>query len=382
METRAGNYSAKFFNVFLAVCSSTAAAAELSVPIKIDVGGLLHLDARVFDEPESNADEFIVRRARIEAKGKIGDTISFLLRPEYGNGQDGSLFDAYADWQLNSNNSLRIGKFKTPIGLERVQSISHHLFVEPALTDNLVPNRDVGIAWNIKSSWLQFNIGVGNNVGDRQNTNDDTDDSKTAFTRIFFTPWPDLGLNFGVAGSLGKSENNNQLPSYRTSLGQNTVFRYSTNWLRDGDETRWAPQYTWYLGRFGSYGEYVSSELTLSDGSGATASVTNTSWQVAVSWLLTDDQASWQGVTPNHSGGAWEILVRLAELNLEEGVEFADEASLPAEKLLSAAVGVNWYVNANTKVQFNYEQTQFDELQFAQNIADEKTFAARLQLSF
>ena len=46
---------------------------------------------------------------------------------------------------ISREQKFRFGKFKPPVGLERLVSDSDMLFVERALPTDLVPNRDVGV---------------------------------------------------------------------------------------------------------------------------------------------------------------------------------------------------------------------------------------------
>ncbi|MFM9745668.1 porin, partial [Streptomyces brasiliscabiei] len=87
-------------------------------------------DARYFTDEDTGTDTFLIRRARIDVRGKINNTFSFRILPEFGDGKNGELLDAYLDWKTSESAALRIGKFKSSIGLERVQSGSRLLFLE------------------------------------------------------------------------------------------------------------------------------------------------------------------------------------------------------------------------------------------------------------
>ena len=68
----------------------------------------------------------------------------FRIMPDFGGGQS-LLYDGYVEGRFHPAAKLRAGKFKPPLGLERLQSAIDMVFVERAAPTLLVPNRDVGV---------------------------------------------------------------------------------------------------------------------------------------------------------------------------------------------------------------------------------------------
>ena len=107
-------------------------------------------------------------------------------------------------------------------------------------------------------------------------------------------------------------------------------------------------------------------------------SLSHDAWQIAASYLITGEDASFKGVKPKQdfdtdkgSWGAWELVARYSELNLDDdtfqnkaGTSFSTNAyadlSTSAKSAKSWTAGVNWYLNQNAKVALNYEYTKFD----------------------
>ena len=126
---------------------------------------------------------------------------------------------------------------------------------------------------------------------------------------------------------------------------------------------------------------------------GATrAELENNAWQATVSWVLTGEDASYRGVakpsspfSPGKGGwGAWELVGRYGELDLDDGAFplFADPA-VAARSAQSWTVGVNWYLNSNLKLVANYLQTRFGGGAAAGADRDgEKAVFTRLQVAF
>jgi phosphate-selective porin OprO/OprP len=374
---------------------------------ELKLRGYLQADARFWldDEDQNDTDSLLLRRVRPIFEGTVFKYIGYRLMPDFA-GSSVTLQDGYAELKYFPQATLRAGKFKEPIGLERLQSGSELLFVERGLPTNLVPNRDFGL--QLQGEFLDGAVsyagGVFNGVPDlgsigASDTNDDKDFAGRIFVQPFKTVFGPLqGLGLGLAGSYGNEEgsaDSPNLPSYVTQ-GQSRFFRYrtssatanvggttvnvppslATTAVADGDRYRFSPQAYWYWSRFGLLTEYVSSTQEVVRGDNR-ADITNSAWQIAGSVVLTGEDASYKGVTPrrnfdpfNGSWGAFELAARYGELAIDDDA-FAGATATGAGTALanpttaaSAAnswgVGLNWYLNRNFKINLNYDQTEFD----------------------
>ncbi len=184
------------------------------------------------------------------------------------------------------------------------------------------------------------------------------------------------GLGFGVAGTIGDHAGTPR--TYVTDGGQR-FFTYLTgtgvqpNVVKDGDTWRVAPQGYYYWGPFGVFGEYVVSSQALRQagggaGAGSRSSFRNTAWQVAASYFLTGEDNSFESVSPRKpfnpaagAWGAWELTTRVGELDVDNAAfpVFANPAQ-SATKAFAWGAGLNWHLNRNVKLQFNYVNTDFD----------------------
>jgi phosphate-selective porin OprO and OprP len=178
------------------------------------------------------------------------------------------------------------------------------------------------------------------------------------------------GLGVGYAASYGKVKGSD-IPSY-VSPGQAPVFSYNSNVTSAGPQIRTEPQAYYYYKSLGILAEKVDSQEELEyKGVGNNYyrdKPTNKAWEVTSSYVLTGENASYNGVTPNHdfdlsSGhfGAFELVARYSELNLDSSIfseNFANlNTSISDEK--AWATGINWYLNHNVKWAFGFEQTKF-----------------------
>ena len=155
---------------------------------QIKMRALLDVDGRFWDGQETRpvTDTFELRRARPILEGTVSRFFDFRLAPDFGEGKT-TLFDAYIDWRFAPWIRLRAGKFKPPVGLERLQSASDTSFVERALPTNLVPNRDVGLqlGGDILEGVVSYAAGVFNGVPDGASADLDTNDNKETEARVF-----------------------------------------------------------------------------------------------------------------------------------------------------------------------------------------------------
>lgn len=412
-----------------------------------------NLDANGFHDANDTA---LLRRVRPTIEGTVLGKYDFRFTPDFAGGNTVAV-DAYIDARLDPAFKIRAGKYKPFVGLERLQSASDIKFIERSyVTNAILPNRDLGISVygdafpNLWGDKLNYAFGINNGVVDGGNISTGTEfDSGKEFTaRLFATPFKDetnalSGLGFGIAGTTtnidgernlnftdtsASDATRNGLPSY-VSDGQQTFFRYGSAAVADGKRTRIAPQLNYYYGPFGLISEYarVKQEVSLSTGgsaagggagantlitAGSKQSLSHDAWQVAVSYLLTGEDASFKGVKPKQNfdldkggWGAWELVARYSELNLDDdtftnkaGTSFAvntyADLSTSAKSAKSWVAGVNWYLNQNAKVALNYAHTSFDGGAGAgitpintagTNVSDresENALLARFQLAF
>ena len=212
------------------------------------------LDANGFHDAN---DSWLLRRVRPTIEGTLFGKYDFRFTPEFAGG-NASVVDAYIDARFSPAFKVRAGKFKSFVGLERLQSGADIKFLERSyVTNAILPNRDLGIAvhGDILGNTLNYAFGLVNGVSDGGNISTGTEfDGRKEFTaRLFATPFinddsalKDLG--FGVAATYtdSRGERNlnftdtsaadatrNGLPSYLTN-GQNTFFRYSSAAVADG----------------------------------------------------------------------------------------------------------------------------------------------------
>jgi phosphate-selective porin OprO/OprP len=366
--------------------------------------GYFQSDGRLFPGTEAvnGVDNLLIRRARPILEATVGRYFDFRLMPDFG-GTSPAIFDAYWEGKFVPQLTVRAGKFKPAVGLERLQSATDIAFAERGLPTNLVPSRDVGlqVAGDISEGLFAYQVGVFNGVPDLANGGDDLSNAKDFAARVFVQPFKAgtlRGLGLGVAGSTGVERGSTTapgLPSYRTP-GQQTLFRYNTSSttpantvFANGKRTRLSPQGYYGTGPLGLLGEYVISRSEVTR-AGATAQLEHTAWQAIGSFFLTGEKAGFRSPTPRkpfdlkEGGlGAFELVGRYGELDLDEA-SFPLYATLTtsAQKAKAWGVGVNWHFTGAVKIGVNYERTTFAGGAPTGDREPENALITRFQTSF
>jgi phosphate-selective porin OprO and OprP len=369
-----------------------------------------------------SADGFLLRKVRPYFEGTLNGIYDWRFQPEFSGGRT-VVLDAYVAARLQPWLIITAGKFKNPIGLERLQTEQYNKFVELGFPSALFPNRDIGLQLSgmVANGALHYAAGIYNGTidggsSDNNPTADADSDGKREFAaRIFTLPFTNSnnyylrGLAIGIAGSVGSKQgnadvstrgssfststqiisfvsSNTWLPTYRTAA-QQAFFSYrgdnaDTMTLNEaayanGDHTRWSPQAYYYYGSLGIIAEYAESKQQLNrhlTSAIRSALITNKAWQVAASYFLTGEDAAYNSATPRRNFaigktglGAWEVALRYQRLSID-GAAFASAAAAndsfanPATAVRSAigySATINWSLNQNVRWSLEYDHTKF-----------------------
>jgi phosphate-selective porin OprO/OprP len=394
----------------------------------VRIRGTLHADNRVFsgDSVPETADTFILRRVRPTIEGTFGGIYDFRFMPDFASGRT-AIIDAYIAARFKPGATLTVGKFKPPVGLERLQSSADIRFIERALPTLLVPNRDLGVqlSGEFNGGAFTYQVGYFNGVTDGSSSDNlatpdiEVDTKGDYAARVFFQPFINSenfnlrGLGFGVGGTWIDADGtaaNTALSSYR-SAGQQNVFAYRANTATgvtpnnatyaDGQRLRLAPQFYYYRGSFGVLGEYtqVEQDVTRITGSAVRSdSLTHSAWQTQFSWFITGEEETFRGYTPASTfvpgkpgTGAWELVARYHELDVDDATFIGGAQSFAnpltaASKVTAYGVGVNWYPWNTVKLSANYEISTFEGGASVAGVltdrADERALFTRFALNF
>jgi phosphate-selective porin OprO/OprP len=373
----------------------------LSLPDKsysLKIRGLLQTDGRFFPGNSALAanDTFLVRRFRPAIDGTLFSLVDFRFTPEFAGTVQ--IMDAYVDLHPREWLRLRAGKFKAPLGLERLQSDADLPLLERALDQNLTSQRDVGVQlWGeIAGGIVTYALGLFNGAPDGSGADTDLSHAKDVDGRLFFQPFKTESLskygNLGVGFGFGTGNRKGRLPTavaglpipsvaaqtglspIRTS-GQNTFFSYlapatdttgATTVFTHERTTHLNPQLYYYFGPFGFLGEYVWLKQGVQKGN-TTAELTHKAAHGTLSYSFGGTEG-YDGVTPEHAfdpakgfWGALHLAARVGWLEIDDDTfpTYAD-ATKSATSAKQLAGGVAWVPRRSAIFSVNFEQTRFE----------------------
>lgn len=375
----------------------------------LHLGGLVQLDSREFfgDGGGVLNNTFILRRARLITDGTFDNIYSFQFVPDFA-GSAVTIYDANLGISLNDWLQLRVGKFKSPVGLEQLQQDAYTFFVERSLATNLVPNRDLGfqLGGSIDKGTLIYQVGAFNGVPDAANSsNQDFDNDKEAEGRLFVQPFaasgnPVLsGFGLGAAGTFGREKGTSGVTSGYKTDGQQTFFKYNASTYADGDVWRFTPQSYWYAGPFGFLGEYVVSAVNVLAAAptkpvASTTQIVNHAWNAEVGWTLTGENTTFAGVVPNHpfnpktgEFGALQLVGRVEGLGIDpDAFPLLAAATTNAKDVFGWSVGLNWYLSRLVRIDTDFNVDRFTDPVATSSTQilrqDEKSLLSRVQIFF
>jgi phosphate-selective porin OprO and OprP len=388
---------------------------------KLKFGGSAQIEGVYFigDDEVPKNDTFFVRRVRPYLQGTVAKYFDYQLVLDFAGGGNGAVLDANVTANIDQSFKIQAGRFKTPFGLEYLQSDPVTAFIERGFPTQLSPGRDAGVQvlGEVIDGRLTYQAGIFNGPTDRADRDTDSSNDKEGIARIFATPFKDTGLaafeglSFGIAGSYGQDDpvrnttntaiTASNLPTY-LSPGGTQFFSYAATAIAAGKRTRFSPQLYYTLGPWDVLAEYVSSSQDVRTATYATnvnltdpRTVTNTAWQIESGYVLTGENASFRGVSPASGGvgatgwGALQLVLRASGLKVDGEIFENGLASraTSAESAFNVGVGLNWWLNRNLRIALNYDRTSFEAGGGGTNTnprdkEDEQVIRSRLQLVF
>lgn len=383
--------------------SSDGYEMRLKTLVQAD-GNFYFEDARA---PKTNT--LKLRRVRLIVEAKLPAKASLRLQPDFSQGKV-TMLDSYVDIMPVAWLGLRAGKFKTPVGLERLFSAPTLMFPDTSLTSTLTPNRDVGLQLQgtVGAKLLTYALGVFNGVVDGGNGDLDTDDEKDFVARVFSEPLAATdnhylrGLGLGVGASVGHQYGSyyqktefapTQSLAALRAAGGTPYFSflagasYAGTVVADGANRRLAPQGYYFAGPVGIVAEYVQTRHHVKR-AGQSDDIRFDAWSATGGVVLTGDRMTPGGVAPEHPVGegigAWQVAGRVGELIVDHDAfpTYANPAR-SARAARAAGVALNWYPTATLRASVAYEKTRFEPAaDGVPALPAERFLMARVQLGF
>jgi phosphate-selective porin OprO/OprP len=254
--------------------------------------------------------------------------------------------------------AFRLGYTKTPVSFEGATSTKANSFLELTLpVQAIFVGRRTGIDWAFERPRYIVNVGwyFGQDLlGDN--------DGRTWAARTAWTPRKSAGdlLHLGISASRERR--------YGTTDGRD-IFHPPTARVSSPPETGLTPvrlvdsgtlsgvdhidrgglEALWIDGPWSLQGEVLRERVARTSGLPTFAA---DGFYVFGSWVLTGESRPYSGgytgnIKPNGAGGAWELLLRYSELDLNSG-------AVAGGREHDWTLGVNWYLTEHFKFQANY----------------------------
>lgn len=348
---------------------------------KMKVRGRIHTDYNAINQdraitgsPSVSAVE--LRRARLGVQGTVWGDVDYILEADFANDAV-SMKDAYFKYTgWGKHFAVQFGNFKTFNSLEHLTSANYIEFLERAsFVEAFALDRQLGAAAIWADKHYTFSAGIFGPT----TSNEETwfRDVKAGSARATFAPINEEGhvLHFGGSWRYraGATENRSNV-----AVANDEFFRYrargadlhlanrfiATPQIFDRD-TFWGLEAAYVHGPWSIQGEYTQLHGDVSPVFAGPNS-TYRGWYVEGSWFVTGETRPYKNgafdrvkvLNPVFEGGhgAWQLAARYDVLNLSDNAALIPTCTMCGEQK-TWQLGVNWHLNDNARLIFNYNQS-------------------------
>lgn len=247
--------------------------------LSLSLGGLIQAQLDGGDQgdarfPDDN-DRFYLRRARINASGKLPEDFEFRVELDLAGtlarttGLRAQMTDGYIFWNHYHAFGVRVGQFKTPFGFEQLYGDPRLFTIERTLVnDRLTLSRQIGaqVEGNLLDQHLYYALGAFNGTGVNNNFNDN---NKLAWVgRLAATPWRGGDAQHPANWSFG----GNYFTSDDLALSEPADFGFDStpatadrDNLFTGKHTGWGVDSQLKMGPFDVWAEYLKARFEPDD---------------------------------------------------------------------------------------------------------------------
>lgn len=364
--------------------------------IQLKLSGRVHNDWFFGDVDNADAPDGVrFRRAWLTLSGQLYEDLKFKWQYDFSGDGKAKWKDVYAQYTGLEWATITIGQFKEPFSLEEMVSANALTFLERSPVVSLfAPARETGgmLSGNAFDGRVTWAVGAFRNSDNFGDGFDDEEDEDKAVdgdwdvaTRLTAAPWYEDGgeklLHLGLAGVHrdwgGDALRYRARGSY--SRGPRLV---DTGGFDVEDVNLFGAEAALVLGPLSLQSEYMFADVNTKD----FGSEDFQGAYIQASYLLTGEHRPYKGgvfkdIKPlenfslkDDAWGAWELAARYSWLDLEDD-------DLSGGKLSAFVVGLNWYLNPNARVMWNYVHSDVDDR--AEGDPDNADlFLMRLQLNF
>lgn len=157
---------------------------------QVRLGFSVHFDARAYGADSVAPDSFDIRRARIDARGKVHEFMTFRIQASLEDNP--YVRNAWVDLKWSDPLHLRLGQMKVPFSTEWMTFDNQVNFLERATSEPVYTFFDRGVLlWgDLAGKRLTYQVGAYTGAGvDADTTKGDVDDHKDVAMRLFAQPF-------------------------------------------------------------------------------------------------------------------------------------------------------------------------------------------------
>ena len=321
---------------------------------EVEIGGRLHLDyvdhsydARMGSIPVNGTQ---IRRGRIEIDGVFDEKWGYAAEFDYA--KNGVAIKDFKAGYLGANGaSFYVGHQKQPYSLSLEMSSNDEPFVERSVDNFLVATfTDRAIGARAEVSGEHWFVGAGI-FGDTLKTGGPGDEGWGSSARYVYSPLieDDKVVHLGIRGSYREIDKRTPTLSIKDKTSDFSDLNIvNTGALNDAESARlFGPEIAVALGPLYMFAEQTSATITRT----AAPDLDFSGWHAALAWTLTGesrasryrmDAGEFKNIRPkknfdmiNGGLGAWEVALRFASIDLNDGnINSGEEAAV--------SLALNW----------------------------------------
>lgn len=354
------------------------------LPKEIKFGGRIMYDMAAWNTTTGNAVSEMTgvefRRVRFYNSGEMYEKVKYKLQLDFSGGEI-SYKDVWIELGgLPMNGSLRVGHFKEPLRLEALTSSKYITFMERALPIAFSPERNTGVMFHANVNTISMQAGVfregddfGNDKTSKNNVN------ATGRITCLAINEGDRLLHIGAAMSRRKNSDGTYGFSLRAENHLGTKL-LETDFSNVEEANIKGLEMAYVNGSFSIQGEYVTTTISANNEYGLNG------YYGQISYFITGESRPYKNsysgfnrVAPkknfgSDSRGAIELVARISQMDCSESMNGV---------LKDKTVGLNWYLNPNTRIMFNYVIGGFTERDGTDEVTtNENTLQVRIQVDF
>ncbi len=342
------------------------------------------------DEYDDFHNTFKIKRARIDTRINIGKYICGRIQGDLTRSP--ALLDAYIDLKINDNISFRMGKYKSPLSLERSQSVPSLLFNDFAYTASVAPNRDIGVSFhgNFLNRKLDLYLACMNGSGSGGSS---IGDPKDLIIHLGLSPFDTERTNAAnklliAAGAMIGKRSEENMSGIKTPAGTD-IFHYRASVTGQGKICRISPQIRLITDGVFLLGEYIYSDYGIADSAGVEFRVQDKVWTLSGGYLICGGNRTEKGVELDEDAvlsrggkGALEFVARIHGYHADQRVfeRFVSSAAC-ASQVVSLETGLEWYYADNSCIRLIYTRSIFEKGSVEGDRPTENTIQLSLNLN-